>query len=228
MIVVLDTETTGLGEEDQVIELAVVWLSEDDPEQERYKYSFLIRPTVPITPGARAAHHVTDAELAGKWPPQRHPVQLLLPPDAVVVAHNLEFDARMLLQTWPRLVLPSRRLCTWRASLHVWPDEDSHSNQALRYSRGLSVPGADGLPAHRALADALVTSALLRDMLRERSLGELVELSSQPALIKNVRFGKYRGQRWADMDSGYLRWVLSKNFDDDVMHTARYWLERRG
>ena len=56
---------------------------------------------------------------------------------------------------------------------------------------------------------------------------ELIELSALPVLQTKVRFGKYRGQQWSQMDAGFLGWILRQKFDEDVRHTARYHLERR-
>jgi DNA polymerase III epsilon subunit-like protein len=55
---VLDTETTGLGNSYEIIELAVV-----NPEGE-VLFQSLIKPTVPVYEGARKVHQITDDMLA--------------------------------------------------------------------------------------------------------------------------------------------------------------------
>lgn len=225
MLAVIDTETTGLGDEDKVLEMAVVTMSAEGGVTSAW--SSLFSCDAPIAPEARAAHHITDAELRSAPPPLVAPIAAMLD-GAVVAAHNLEFDERMIRQTWDYR-LTGGRLCTYRCARHVWPDAPGYSNQVLRYWLDLEVPGADGLPAHRALADALVTAGILQVMLRDRTPEQLVKLTSIPALLRNVRGGKYHGQPWESMDEGYLRWVLDprRSFDVDVKHTANYWLRRK-
>src|ERR1700685_1071177 len=172
-VAVLDTETTGIGEEDQVVEMATVLVPGSGRPDEDWE-SLLVRPTCPVSLEPRAVHHITDAELERALT-MGHALADGMPlcrGAEVVAAHNLEFDLRLLLQSGvPRDALPARTICTWRCSLHLYPDPPSHSNQVLRYYLGLVVPPVEG-PPHRALPDAVVTAELLRRMLRDRTLGE--------------------------------------------------------
>jgi len=60
----LDTETTGLGPTDQVVEIAIL-----DPEGDPLVES-LVRPTINIPPDAVAIHGITDEMVreAPSWP----------------------------------------------------------------------------------------------------------------------------------------------------------------
>lgn len=240
-LALVDTETTGLDKEDQVIELAIISLAMEDGKLRRLgQYQTLIKPTCPVSVEARAVHHILDEELADK-PTIQEFLQnsgfpdLGIPPlsearlddeDLVMVAHNEAFDRRMLVQSGIiEDLLPARRICTWRCAMHIWPDATSHSNQSLRYRLGIKLDVGD---AHRALGDALVTEAILHEMIKFHDLETLIDLSSKPAMVKRVSFGKYRGRLWEEMDDGFLRWVLSKNFKVDEMHTAREILRSRG
>lgn len=238
---VTDTETTGTEQGDQVVEIAICVLGE------KTRWSSLVKPSVLVTHEARAAHHITDEELRTAWTMEEILERRGLPEyghlpekeacaaepdwrreDVVFVAHNAEFDRRMLLQSGvPEDVLPPRTICTWRCALHLFPDAPRHSNQVLRYYLDLVVPKLKA-PPHRAMPDVVVTSALLVRMLEERSAEELLQLTLQPALLSRVNFGKYRGMRWQDLDSGYLSWILGQDFDEDARHTARHWLRERG
>lgn len=242
-IVVLDTETTGMGDADQVLELAFVsWQHGEVREIDRW--SSLIKPTCPVSTGAKAVHHVSDAMLADAWTFEEMIRRRGLPEinqlgedqefdeytkeDVVVAAHNFAFDARMLTQTAGLDILPDRRICTWRCAMHLYPDSpDGHSNQVLRYYLDLEVPEVTGLPPHRALPDAVVTAALLQHMLKSKTPEQLIALTLAPVMLKTVRFGKHKGTEWKNLDSGYLNWILSKDFDTDAHHTARTVLEGR-
>lgn len=236
---VTDTETTGVEQEDQVVELAICVLGGS-------RWSSLVKPSCPVSHEARAAHHITDAELQTAWTMAEILERRGLPEyghlperdacatepdwrreDVVFVAHNADFDRKMLLQSGvPEDVLPTRTICTWRCALHLFPDAPRHSNQVLRYYLGLIVPKLNA-PPHRAMPDAVVTTVLLARMLKECSAEMLLELTTQPALLSRITFGKYRGMRWRDLDPGYLNWILGQNFDEDAKHTARHWLRSR-
>lgn len=225
MLTVVDTETTGLEEKDRVVEMAAVTVTREGGVTSTW--SSLFSSDVPVEPEARAAHHIRDDDLRDAPSPELLPVLDILG-SGIVAAHNLAFDAKMIEQTWG-CKISERRICTWKCARHLWKGMPSYSNQALRYRLDLIVPGADGLPSHRALADALVTTAILQRMLIDNTPEDLMRLTAEPVLMTLVPFGKYRGQTWESMDTGYLRWVLDprREFDEDTLHTARHWLESR-
>ncbi|HQR21917.1 MAG TPA: exonuclease domain-containing protein [Burkholderiaceae bacterium] len=223
--VVVDCETTGVDEDDTVVEIAVVRL--DDGAE----FSSLINPGRPIPPMASAVHHLTDADVAGA--PHLADLEGELRQfigGRTLVAHNAAFDSRMLpaLGTAPWL-------CTMRLAKHLYPEAPGFSNQVLRYWLGLAVDTRDLAP-HRALADALVTAAVLRTQLaacRERwgfdGSAELVAKANSPARVEYLYFGKeHWGKRIADVPSGYLRWMIEKadRVDPDIRYSAECHLRR--
>lgn len=92
--VYLDTETTGLGSRDQVIELAII------DHDGKVLINDLMRPTCPITPDAAETHGITPEMLADKmflkdwWKTVRKVVS-----GRFIVGYNTTFDIRMLYQT---------------------------------------------------------------------------------------------------------------------------------
>jgi exodeoxyribonuclease X len=223
---VVDTETTGDGEEDQVIELAVVGLELPSGKQLSQWRSFVM-PDVHVKPEARGAHHISDDQLIGA-PSMMELLSAggipgLNEEDVVPVAHNMQFDARLLRQSG--LDLGERVLCTWKLARHLYPHAPNHKNQTLRYWLGVDVQtGA----SHRALDDALVTAGIFQHMLGEVSLETMFELMDRPVLLETCNMGEKRGLPWSAQDVGLLRWVLDpkKKFDEDVLYTARYWLDQ--
>jgi exodeoxyribonuclease X len=223
--VVLDTETTGDGEEDQVIELATVQL-ELPSGKELTRWRSFVMPDVHIKPEARGAHHIADDELEGA-PTMSELLQAGIPgldeEDIAVVAHNMSFDSRLLRQSG--LDVGQRVLCTWKLARHLYPHAPNHKNQTLRYWLGVDVQtGA----THRALDDALVTAGIFQHMLGECSVETMFELMDRPVLLEICNMGSGRGLPWREQDVGLLRWVLDpkKDFDEDVTYTARYWLDQ--
>ncbi len=253
VLAVTDTETTGGEETDQVCEMAVVLV---DPvkraeRKPRFRWSSLIRPTCPMSSVGRAAHHISDAELADKWTMAEMLKERGLPEygrcpqeeeiEAVFAAHNAEFDLQMLLQSGvPQDFLPKRVICTYKCARHLWPKAPKFSNQVLRYWLDVDVPKITSLPPHRALPDVMVTQAILCRMLEEKTVDELVELTSTPILIETCTLGEQAGKLWSEVPVDFLQWLLSKGprrpnprggrdigFDDDTRHTAQHWLNQK-
>lgn len=262
---VIDTETTGDGPQDQVCELGVVSVDHhgDDHVVVDSRWSTLLRPSVPVDPRARAVHHITDAELAGAWSmaemlerrgiPELGIAQLATWQEGdpsptmstemlveIMVGHNLDFDARMLMQTEleaAAMPLPSRRICTWRCAMHLWQDAPSHKLQVLRY--WLSLDEAfirmPSVVPHRALFDANVCAALLLRMLTFNTVEELERLTTAPVLLTTVRFGEHEGRAWSQVPYSYLQWIVrqgpeqprvdgrrKRGWDPDTLHTATH------
>lgn len=252
-LLVTDTETTGDGPEDQVIEISVRGrvLDREGRVLSEWRWHRLIRPTCPVSAEARAAHHLTDEELRGA--PTMEQLLLREPElgglrslreggedDRVLVAHYAEFDRRLLTQSHPDLRLPTREICTYRCAMSRWPDAPRFSNQVLRYWLGVEVPRDVG-PPHRAQHDTLVTSGILDLLLTSSSVEELIRITSNPILLKWCRIGEQAGRLWSDVDEGFLRWLLAKGprrpnpkgvgrdvgFSEDERHTARFWRDVR-
>ncbi|MFE9247156.1 exonuclease domain-containing protein [Nocardiopsis sp. NPDC006938] len=143
---VVDVETTGLGADAAIVEIAVVETHSGD-----VLLDTLVSPDgVPIERGAQQVHGITEADLAGAptwpevWPRLREAVQ-----GRVLVAYNADFDRRLLRQACRRYDL---RLPRWE-----WACAMAWRGAAARTSS----PGALG-GRHRALGDALATRDVVR------------------------------------------------------------------
>ena len=92
--VVMDTETTGLGREDEVVELSVL----DSNANEIY-HSFF-KPSIPIQPEAAATSGIVDKMLVDAPQFRREwPKILSLIGGRPIAGHNLQFDRRLIQQT---------------------------------------------------------------------------------------------------------------------------------
>lgn len=225
-IAVIDTETTGNEDADQVCEIAVVGVTMGGVGRGRDQ---LIKPTCSISPVARAVHHITDEELRcaptmTELMQRRISLLNILKNADYVAGHSVDFDLKMLAQSGFECAKP--KVCTWVCARHLWPNAPAYGNQVLRYWLNLDVPRTKH-PPHRAMTDALATACLLTKMLETKHIANLVELTVTPVLLQKVTFGKYRGLTWREVrlkDRGYLAWILRQDdFGADERHTAQHW-----
>jgi DNA polymerase III subunit epsilon len=97
----LDTETTGLDEQAEIVEIAVIDSAGD------LVYEALLRPQQPIPPRVIAIHGITDTMVADAplfWECHQQLNDLLA--GKLLIAYGAGFDARMLEQTCLRYNLP--------------------------------------------------------------------------------------------------------------------------
>lgn len=233
MITVIDTETDRLeGEEGaaRIVELAAVALDPVSGEISS-KRSWLFAPGPGgVTPRASAIHHLTDATLAGRPAFDGDAWQAALGGAEYAAAHNVAFDRPIIERSIPPRegYAPPVWLCTLKLARVAWPEAPAHSNQTLRYWLGCDGLVPPDLYPHRAGYDALVTAWILVRLLAHfgGDLERMALISSEPSLLPRMGFGEHRGKPWSEVPKDYLRWILRKDFDADVRHTARHWLER--
>jgi Exonuclease len=107
-MLILDTETTGLDANDEVIQLAIVDI------QSNVLLQTLVRPTVPVGTEARAIHGITDEVLAQapSFSNLYETIAVLLG-NRPVLAYHADFDRRILAQTCTKYGLPPFEVATW-------------------------------------------------------------------------------------------------------------------
>ena len=124
-IAMIDCETTGLEQQDQPISIAIVICEIDTlgfGEITDIWYGEQ-HPVVPISDGAFSVHGRTRESLYGKQfdfsglPNALRSVQL-------VIAHNADFDARMIAKAYPEI-----RTFPWYCSYKQWPFEEMHNKR---------------------------------------------------------------------------------------------------
>jgi len=211
---VVDFETTG-GEGSQVIEVGTVDVTGDGRDWRIGEArTLLLKPTQPISPHARAVHHIADDELALAPTSSVEVVERFIkadePPD-VLVAHHCDFERSFLCD----LALASW-VCTVKAARKAWPQAPGHANQVLRYWLELPLDPRLALPAHRAGPDAFVTAHILVQLLQTEMIGDLIEWTTQPTV---VTFGRHRGKAWGEVPSDYLPWLAGEEGMD--MHKCK-------
>jgi DNA polymerase-3 subunit epsilon/exodeoxyribonuclease X len=235
--VILDTETTGIGENDRVIQLGYIVLGAKEIEVQNEFFSSV----VPISFAAMEVHGITPDMIEGKPACQESGSYKRLlelnTPDNYMIIHNAPFDLGMLEREGFNTQM--KVIDTLRVAKHVLPDEDAHRLQYFRYKMELykeEQKEADALgivvKAHDAIGDVLILKLFLSKLKEEvakqfpseNPVEKMVDLTNTPILIKSFRFGKYKGktlQEVAASDAGYLRWMLTgmENLDEDMRYS---------
>jgi DNA polymerase III epsilon subunit-like protein len=237
----LDTETTGNGEEDRLVQLA--WYCEETGFSQG-----LFRPPLPIKYGAMGIHHITN-EMVEDRPPFKGSEMYdelagLLSNGFIIVAHNARFDVDMLRREG--FVIEKYVDTLKLARKHVSPT-DSHSLQALKYRLNLEQTLLDEAAAHDAAGDVAVLYELFKYLKRkvvadgivstqaewERALDEYLLKSCEPSLLDVVAFGKHKGVTFKEVAKhhpDYLRWLWDQpgQKDPDLLFTLRHYLDNHG
>lgn len=158
-VLILDTETTGLEQYDEVIEVGVI----DTTGAERFHS--LVMPKGRINPKAREVHGITQRFLkandAPEWPAVYAELMPSLKAASVILAWNAQFDRRLLRQSgriWGcRPQLPQM---TWRDLLNDYRETTDFrcrlADAVRRENAQLSGQ------THRAMGDCQAVLAVMR------------------------------------------------------------------
>lgn len=152
--VYLDTETTGLEFDDEIIELAVV------NSEGKVVFDSFIRPQKPIPSSATAINHISNEMVSNAptisqvWPQIRsilahHPIGM----------YNAEFDIRMILQSLRKNQIPDVTKFNAFDIMKVYTDfmgtDRRYKLEQAGRNLGIKIPNS-----HRAADDTLLTRAV--------------------------------------------------------------------
>lgn len=155
--VILDTETTGLGPQAEVVQIGVI-----NGRGDILMDNVLVKPTIPIEPEAICVHHITEAMVANApsfsdvLPRLRDVVR-----GKLLVIYNADYDLRLLVQsakahsTLPYLSHGGYDCAMLRYAEWVGKWNDYHGS--FRWQK---LEGGD----HSALGDCAATLAVIEKM----------------------------------------------------------------
>ena len=167
----LDTETTGLGANDSIVEIAVI------DHDGSVLIDTLVKPAGTITPGAMAVHRITNEMVreAPGWADVWPEVEAALT-GRVLGIYNADFDLRMLKQThtrnWMQYSQPQGLEVFCIMKLYAQFYGRWNSRRGNYRWQSLDAAGKQcGIPlsnTHRAKDDTLLTLAVLQYMASSR------------------------------------------------------------
>ncbi|HEX5622852.1 MAG TPA: 3'-5' exonuclease [Sulfuricurvum sp.] len=236
--IILDTETTGAGENDRIIQLGFMVLDGKSVDV----YNDLCSAEIPIAYGAMEVHGITPEMIEGKplctQTEAFKALNELNTPDNVMIIHNAPFDLGMLSKE--NFTSKMRLIDTLRCAKHLFEEEEAHRLQYFRYRLELykqeeAEAAALGIvvKAHDAIGDVLVLKLFLTELRKRLSerfgsvnpIDKMVELTQTPVFYtRPLKFGKHKGKTLFEIvatDKGYLSWMLGnmENLDDDLRYS---------
>lgn len=167
-ILFLDTETTGLDDDAEIIDIALV------VGRGTVLLDTLVRPVGPIPAAATAVHRITDAMVwtAPSWPDVYQELVGIVRHRPHVIVYNAPFDRRVIGQTCQRHGMPLLR-AHWHCAMQryaAFVGERHPRYGDYRWHRLEEAARAVGAlpPEHRALGDALACRAVVQAMASSR------------------------------------------------------------
>lgn len=160
---VLDTETTGLDADAEIVELAIVAPDGGALLDTR------VRPAAPIPAEATAIHGLTDADVAAASSfPGIYPRLVEVLTGRTVVAYNAAFDRAMLRAAYARHELRRPAPVRWQCAMLEYAAYAGEWSDYWEDDTFQPLPGG----RHRALDDCWAVLALLRRMAAADASGE--------------------------------------------------------
>ena len=239
--IILDTETTGTGDLDKVIQLGYIVLGK--PSEPIEVHNEFCSCDKEISLGAMEVHQITPEMIEGK--PLCTDMQAykrlveLNSDDNYMIIHNAPFDLTMLEKEGFKNQM--QLIDTLRCAKHLYPESDFHRLQYFRYSLGLyKEEEAEAqklgvvIKAHDAIGDVLILKLFMSALTKkvkevhpnENPMQKLVELTKQPVYMNRpLRFGKNKGKTIEDLvisDRGYIDWMRKNmDLDEDMQYTIK-------
>ncbi|MEK3881413.1 ATP-dependent DNA helicase DinG [Paenibacillus sp. PL2-23] len=198
---VLDLETTGHGAEDDILQVGAVIVNEQLDIVETY--SSFVKPTVPIPAFITGLTGITEETV--KDAPELSDVLLELIPlldDAVLVAHNVGFDAGFLNQALDRcgyMAFTGRRLDTVELLRIMYPSITTYQLGAVAEQFGIGEHRH-----HQADSDAMATALIFIQMTQKLRSMPLLTAQRLSALIdegKDLHWYLKQNEAWIEQST---------------------------
>lgn len=222
----IDCETTGLDPlQDKIIEIAVTCF---DGHNIYEQMETLIDPECEIPESSMAIHHITNEMVKGKPLIQDVLSDVLkMVGNHIIVGHGIKFDIDIIAASADRHTIASRirhnRYLDTLRMARLYGECPINSLEHLRKHFNIPLEGA-----HRAMSDVIVNIEVFKLLAkRYKTTQQLFEVLSRPILMAAVPFGQHKGRSFKDVPLQYLQWLANKDFDQDLLFSARSEIKRR-
>ncbi len=244
-LIFLDTETTGNDlAKDRLCQVAYKQVDIQEKKDSKKSEKLIVqnfKPTIPISVKAMSITHITNkmVEKEGEFQGSKFAQKLeKILSENILVAHNAKFDIAMLENEG--LKTPES-ICTLRLARYLDSEQEipEYNLQFLRYYYEVEVE----VDPHSADGDVIVLEAIFNHLLKtaqekapkasaEEIIQRMIDISNNPVLIKKFPFGKYVGEKVADIvqkDRQYLNWLKktkeAEGTDEDWIFTLKHYLK---
>jgi exodeoxyribonuclease X len=226
--IVADTETTGVGPDDKVVEIG--WVEIDEDFNILNQVESLIDPERFVSPESSGIHGLVNADLANSPTieeffsvndPTCYGQPIARP--VVLIGHRISFDERFVKPYITNIV---QLLCTLRWFRRLYPSSGNHQLSTAIFA--LNLPRSTG--AHRVMGDVMTAYHLAKHVAERTGLNlrQLSEASAEPMQIAIMPMGKHKDQPLADVPRSYLSWMLNNmDLDFDLKHSVTFALNNK-
>lgn len=221
-----DLETTGLDPvEDRIIEIAIVKFNYNETFE---SYTTLVDPEKLIPQDSIEIHKITNDMIVGQ--PK---IQDILPSilkklqGHIIIGHGIRLDIEFILQACKRYDIPTmlgsaRYIDTLRLA-RLYGQSPTNSLEKLRMHFNIADEGA-----HRAMNDVVVNIDVFKYLTQNfKTTESIMKRLETPILLKTMPLGKHKGRPFHEIPTEYLRWALTKDFDQDLVFSIKNELKKR-
>lgn len=221
-----DLETTGLDPvNDRIIEIAIAKFTYDGIIE---SYETLVDPEKMIPPDSIEIHKITNDMVIDK--PK---IQDILPSilkklqGHIIIGHGIRLDIEFIVQACKRHDVPTtigscRYIDTLRLA-RLYGQSPINSLEKLRMHFNIADEGA-----HRAMNDVVVNIDVFKYLTQTfKTTESILKRLETPILLKAIPLGKHKGRPFHEIPTEYLRWALSKDFDQDLVFSIKNELKKR-
>lgn len=162
---ILDTETTGLGSDAEICQIAII------DSDGKVLLDTLVKPVKPIPPDATAIHKITNEMVKDAEPFDTLQICSLLSNKHVII-YNAEYDVRLLFQsaTANGHMAKWKAVVNWYCAMEAFAEIYGDWNPRYKSFKWKSLDvacgyyGIQNTGAHSALGDCLATLAVCKAM----------------------------------------------------------------
>ncbi|MBA3238573.1 MAG: DUF3820 family protein [Parachlamydiaceae bacterium] len=222
----MDCETTGLDPKvDKVIEIAAVKFTLAGHLDQ---FETLLDPEIEIPETSIVFHKITQDMVVGK------PRILEILPELlnflgnhIIIGHGIEFDIALVVNAADQYDIPHRlrnvRFVDTLRLARLYGESPTNSLEQLRQHFNIPNEGA-----HRAMNDVVVNIAVFKYLARRfKTTEQLFDVLSRPIQMKAMPLGPHKGRPMKEIPIEYLRWAVTKDFDQDLIFSIKTELKRR-